>query len=95
MQTLRNFIIAAPNCANTRSASYFERRNGILYVAQSPRALAQLLGEYQRPAPQSGIPAGIMRRVDQFRAFARRIQRERNCNSEIARAIARHYLRAN
>jgi hypothetical protein len=95
MQNFGQYIIAAPNCTNARAASYYVKRNGKTYVAQSKRALAQLLGEFPaNTAPiRPTIPVGLMRNIDNFRALSRRISRELNCNSEIARAIARRQLR--
>ncbi len=94
MQTLRAFIIAAPGCNAARNASHYVKRDGITYVAQSPRALAILTGEYIPPRPASGIRPGIMRALDQFRRNCRAIMRERNCNYQIAAAIVRRNSRA-
>jgi hypothetical protein len=95
MQHSLTYIRAAIGCGNLRTRSHYVKRDGITYVAQSDRALRQLLGNSpdNSPAIRCTIRAGLMRRLDQFHALSRRIAREFNCDPECARAIARRQLR--
>lgn len=91
--TMRHYIIAAPNCTLSRNRSYYAKRGGITYVAQSESALNRLLFGPPIAANRCTIRAGLMRQIDNFRRNCRRIMRERNCNYTIAAAIYRHQLR--
>lgn len=95
MQHPIRYICAAIGCTSDRSRSYYEKRNGITYVAQSQFALSKLLGELPAKQFRPTIRAGLMRNIDTFRRNCRRIMRERNCNYAIAACITRRQLRGN